>query len=63
MSINLKALLTKLSVWLAIEIVLNLVGLDNLADYSEFILNQTAENRQSGLLNGDITLVTTTYLA
>jgi hypothetical protein len=30
----------KVTIWLAIEIILNLVGLDNLADYSEFIFEQ-----------------------
>jgi hypothetical protein len=32
-----KNMLTQMVVWLLTEIVLNLVGLDNLADYSEFI--------------------------
>ncbi len=31
----------KLSVWLATEILLSLVGLDNLADYSEFIAGES----------------------
>lgn len=30
----------KVTIWLAIEIILNLLGLDNLADYSEFIFEQ-----------------------
>ena len=30
-------LFVKTTVWLAAEIILNLIGLDNLADYSEFI--------------------------
>lgn len=29
--------LTKLLIWLAAEIALNLLGLDELADYSEFV--------------------------
>ena len=41
MSVTLRTLLTKLLFWLAAEIILSLVGLDNLADYSEFITNQT----------------------
>lgn len=35
-----KALIVKLTVWLAAEIVLNLIGLDNLADYSEFVFER-----------------------
>ena len=40
MSISVKTLLIKLLMWLAAEVILNLVGLDNLADYSEFMLNK-----------------------
>lgn len=58
MSLNFKALLTKLFFWLALEIFLNLVGLDNLADYSEFISNQTAGRFQNSLFNHNISLVT-----
>jgi len=32
-------LLAKLLFWLMAEVILNAVGLDNLADYSEFLLN------------------------
>lgn len=32
--------ITKVVIWLAAEIVLNFVGLDNLADYSEFIFEK-----------------------
>ena len=45
MSATVKALLPKLLFWLAIEIFLNLVGLDNLADYSEFIISQSSGSR------------------
>jgi len=45
MSTTSKTLLRKLLFWLSLEIVLNLVGLDNLADYSEFITAQAAGNR------------------
>lgn len=31
-------LISKLLFWLMVEIILNLVGLDNVADYSEFLL-------------------------
>ncbi len=30
----------KVTIWLALEVILNLLGLDNLADYSEFIFEQ-----------------------
>jgi hypothetical protein len=40
MSIQWKRLLLKITVWLVIEIILNILGLDNLADYSEFVYEQ-----------------------
>ncbi len=33
-----RKLVSKLLFWLTVEIILNLVGLDNMADYSEFLL-------------------------
>ncbi|MEL6160764.1 MAG: hypothetical protein AAFQ40_01530 [Cyanobacteria bacterium J06623_5] len=47
MSGTLKTLFPRLLFWLAAEIVLNLVGLDNLADYSEFITGQSGEYAHS----------------
>ncbi|MEQ8466626.1 hypothetical protein [Coleofasciculus sp. E1-EBD-02] len=44
MTVNWKALLAKTTVWLAAEILLNLLGLDNLADYSEFIFGRQGAN-------------------
>ena len=35
-----KKLIVKVTAWLAAEIILNLLGLDNLADYSEFLYEQ-----------------------
>jgi hypothetical protein len=35
-----KKIWVKATFWLATELVLNLLGLDNLADYSEFIFEQ-----------------------
>lgn len=35
-----KTLIVKTTFWLATEIILNLVGLDNLADYSEFVFDR-----------------------
>ena len=37
-----KKLLLNLSIWLAAEIVLTVLGLDNLADYGEFIIQSDA---------------------
>ncbi len=37
MKLQWRKLLVKTTVWIAAEIILNLIGLDNLADYSEFI--------------------------
>ncbi len=42
MKLQWKKFFVKTTVWLAAEIVLNLVGLDNIADYSEFIYEQDA---------------------
>ncbi|AFY72144.1 hypothetical protein Pse7367_3928 (plasmid) [Thalassoporum mexicanum PCC 7367] len=36
-----KVLLIKLTAWAALEIAFNLVGVDTIADYSEFIFNCT----------------------
>ncbi len=51
MAVRGKTLFTKTLIWLAAEIVLNLMGLDTLADYSEFvfdrnILSYLASDRQ-----------------
>ena len=37
MQVKWRELLLKTSIWLTAEIILSLIGLDNLADYSEFI--------------------------
>lgn len=37
MSVQWHKLLSRLTIWLALEVILNLMGLDHLADYSEFI--------------------------
>lgn len=41
MTVRYSKLLGKLAVWLTLEIVLNLMGLDELADYSEFVFDQS----------------------
>lgn len=38
-----KQLLIKTAAWFIAEVVLNLAGLDNLADYSEFVFDQNLE--------------------
>jgi hypothetical protein len=42
MKIYWKTALVKLIVWIVAEVVLNLLGLDSLADYSEFLHDQDA---------------------
>ena len=42
MEIRWKTLLTKTLIWLAAEIILNCVGVDTLADYSEFVFDKNA---------------------
>jgi len=40
MEIKWKKLFARTMVWLAAEILLNFLGLDNLADYSEFVFEK-----------------------
>lgn len=40
MNVQWKKLFVKTTIWLAAEIFLNVLGLDTLADYSEFIYEQ-----------------------
>lgn len=35
-----KSTIAKTAIWLAAEILLNVVGLDNIADYSEFVFGR-----------------------
>ena len=37
MSVQWHRLLSQLTIWLVVEIILNLMGLDDVADYSEFV--------------------------
>ena len=46
--------LIQISFWLIIEILLNLLGLDNLADYSEFVFDQKTRTVSSCI--SDVTL-------
>ncbi len=43
MAVRWKVFMTKIGFWLTFEVGLNLIGLDNLADYSEFIFAQDLE--------------------
>ncbi|WAL61044.1 hypothetical protein [Thermocoleostomius sinensis] len=49
-------LFLKTATWLIAEVILNLVGLDNLADYSEFIFDQNLA------ASGDRPAITTTLV-
>jgi hypothetical protein len=40
MNIQWKKLLLTTTIWFVTEIILNLLGLDNLADYSEFVFGR-----------------------
>jgi hypothetical protein len=40
MKLEWKKVLVKSTIWLAAEIILNLLGIDTLADYSEFLYEQ-----------------------
>jgi hypothetical protein len=52
-----KRLLLKSSVWLSAELVLNVVGLDNIADYSEFLLKSQVIAQVSEVVSNLITMV------
>lgn len=40
MKVRWKTLLTKTLIWLSAEILLNIIGLDTIADYSEYIFDR-----------------------
>ncbi|MDJ0773011.1 MAG: hypothetical protein QNJ49_06205 [Mastigocoleus sp. MO_167.B18] len=47
-----RKLLLKTFVWLITELLLNLIGIDDLADYSEFLFeNRTSTPSSSGVAN------------
>lgn len=37
-----KTLLTQITIWLALEVLLTAIGLDDIADYSEFLIHRTS---------------------
>ena len=55
MKIHYHELLLKLTIWLVVEIVLNLMGLDDMADYSEFVF--TNRNTATVSLNSYVTSI------
>lgn len=40
MKVEWKKMVVKITVWVVAEIILNLIGLDNLANYTEFVYEQ-----------------------
>lgn len=50
MNVRWKMLLIKGIIWLVSEIVLTLVGLDDLADYSEIVFEKNLLNSSSALV-------------
>ena len=50
MKVKWQKLLLKTSFWLTAEVVLSLIGLDNLADYSEYIFQNRALNHLSAVV-------------
>lgn len=49
--------LVKISTWVAAEVVLTTVGLDNLADYSEFVFSERGLTQATEVISNLITLV------
>jgi len=47
MEIKWKILLTKTLIWLSVEIILNFIGLDTIADYGEFVFQKSVITRLS----------------
>lgn len=45
MQVKSRQLLFKLSIWIATEIILGYVGLDDLADYSEYLKEQVVNSQ------------------
>lgn len=52
MSVRVQRAVLKASFWLASEVLLTLIGLDNLADYSEFVFQD-----RSGLSSIETTII------
>ena len=57
MQVRWKKLFLKTSVWLTAEIILTVVGLDNLADYSEFVLQNQTMTQVTEAFSNLITLI------
>lgn len=57
MRVRWKKLFVKTSVWVTAEIVLTVVGLDNLADYSEFVMQSQQLTQVTEAFSNLITLI------
>jgi len=53
MRVKWKTLIAKLTVWMALELLLNLLGLDQLADYSEFLFHPNSMFLTAGITQMD----------
>ncbi|UBF27897.1 hypothetical protein K9N68_08370 [Kovacikia minuta CCNUW1] len=50
-----KSAFVKTTIWLAAEVLLTVVGLDNLADYSEFVFAR--EGQANGAIASNVTVL------
>ena len=62
MQVKWKKLIVKITVWLFIEVLFSFLGLDNLADYSEYVFEKhlvDSNSRKSSLVidNSDMTIL------
>ena len=54
-------LIVKITVWLFVEVLFSFLGLDNLADYSEFVFEKylvDSDSRRSSLIVGNLAMTT-----
>ncbi len=49
MQVKWKTLIAKVAVWIVLELILNLLGLDQLANYSEFLFHPRTTSLTSAL--------------
>jgi putative membrane protein len=57
MRVKWRKLIVKTAIWLVAEILLNLLGMDNLADYSEFVFEKDLVNQgKSAVFIGDLAM-------
>ncbi|WP_019503503.1 hypothetical protein [Pleurocapsa sp. PCC 7319] len=61
MQVKWKKLIVKTTVWLFIEVLFSFLGLDNLADYSEFVFEKylaDSDSRKSSLIVDNLAMTT-----